>query len=239
MRAIGWSMGAGVGIALLAAVPIVAQPGGPGPRGMAMQPVTRAEADAAVVKAFARMDLNHDGAITRGEIVDAREARMRERRRAHRDREFSTLDTNRDGALSRGEFDTPPGPPLPPVAATGAAGAAPPAPNGDHGPGGWRGPMGGGGMFAMFGERMFDQADANRDGKVTLAEARTAALALFDHVDANHDGTLSPDEQRAAREVLFGGRGRHGGGGPDGMGRHGRRPGGPGGDMPPLPQPQG
>ena len=43
----------------------------------------------------------------------------------------------------------------------------------------------------------FDMADANHDGKVTQAEAATAAGMMFDRMDANHDGTITPDERGA------------------------------------------
>ena len=87
-------------------------------------------------------------------------------------------------------------------------GMAGPPPGGPHmamGPGamppmmmghGARGP-------AAIGGRWFDRADADHDGKLTAAEARSAALAMFDRFDSNHDGTISPDERRMAfRGVL-------------------------------------
>lgn len=39
--------------------------------------------------------------------------------------------------------------------------------------------------------------DANKDGKVSLAERRTPAAAQFDRADTNKDGQLSPAEQQA------------------------------------------
>jgi hypothetical protein len=50
-----------------------------------------------------------------------------------------------------------------------------------------------------FGGRMFDMADGNRDGRVTLAEAQAAALAHFDRADTNRDGRITPDEHRNIR----------------------------------------
>lgn len=41
--------------------------------------------------------------------------------------------------------------------------------------------------------------DADKDGKITLAEALAASKARFDNLDANHDGKLSADEQPARR----------------------------------------
>jgi len=43
--------------------------------------------------------------------------------------------------------------------------------------------------------RMFESADANHDGKVSLQEMTNAALQHFDMADANHDGKLTPDER--------------------------------------------
>jgi hypothetical protein len=57
-------------------------------------------------------------------------------------------------------------------------------------------------MFARFGARHFDAADANRDGRVSRAEATQGALTLFDRADANRDGTISREERRSAREGL-------------------------------------
>ena len=54
-------------------------------------------------------------------------------------------------------------------------------------------------MMARFGVRRFAAMDANRDGRVALAEAQQAALQRFDRVDSDRDGTISPDERQAAR----------------------------------------
>ena len=53
-----------------------------------------------------------------------------------------------------------------------------------------------------FGQKWFARADANKDGRVTLAEANATAMARFDKADANHDGTISPDERKAAHEHM-------------------------------------
>ena len=42
---------------------------------------------------------------------------------------------------------------------------------------------------------MFERADANHDGRVSLQEMTAAALQHFDAADANHDGKLTPDER--------------------------------------------
>jgi EF-hand domain pair/EF hand len=61
--------------------------------------------------------------------------------------------------------------------------------------------MGGMGMDGM-GMHLFEMADANHDGRVSLAEAEGAALAHFDKADVNHDGKITPDEHLQIREKI-------------------------------------
>ena len=70
----------------------------------------------------------------------------------------------------------------------------------DHAMGGMRGKGGMGGMGLR--RMMFDRADANRDGGVTLAEAQTQAFAHFDMMDANRDGRITRDERHNARRHM-------------------------------------
>jgi len=49
---------------------------------------------------------------------------------------------------------------------------------------------------------MFEMADANKDGRVTLQEAQAAALRHFDMADANRDGQITPEERRQARQRM-------------------------------------
>jgi hypothetical protein len=56
------------------------------------------------------------------------------------------------------------------------------------------------GGMAMSGH-LFEMADANHDGKVSLAEAQAAALAHFDKADLNHDGKITPDERAKGRKM--------------------------------------
>jgi hypothetical protein len=58
--------------------------------------------------------------------------------------------------------------------------------------------MGMGGM----GAHLFEMADANHDGRVSLQEAETLALRHFDHADLNHDGKITPDERRQAHASM-------------------------------------
>ena len=94
---------------------------------------------------------------------------------------FERMDTNKDGSISRAEFD---------AAHQAMAGKM----------------LGGPGkrmlrMHAGMGGRLFETADANNDGRVSLQEATAAAASHFDQADANRDGTLSGDEMRAAHKA--------------------------------------
>ena len=56
--------------------------------------------------------------------------------------------------------------------------------------------------MGSFGGHMFEMADANKDGRVTLQEAQAAALKHFDMADANRDGQVTPDERRQMHERM-------------------------------------
>ena len=71
----------------------------------------------------------------------------------------------------------------------GGVAIAQPAPGHQHGPGmGMRGPM---------------MADANKDGKLTKAEATTAAEQVFAKMDLNGDGKVTKEERGALRQKRF------------------------------------
>jgi hypothetical protein len=53
-----------------------------------------------------------------------------------------------------------------------------------------------------FGGHLFEMADANHDGRVSLAEAQAAALAHFDKADLNHDGKITPDERARVHQEM-------------------------------------
>lgn len=53
-----------------------------------------------------------------------------------------------------------------------------------------------------MGGRMFEMADANNDGRVSLPEAQAAALRHFDMVDTNRDGQITPEERRQMRHHM-------------------------------------
>jgi Ca2+-binding EF-hand superfamily protein len=157
------------------------------------QAQTRADVQAKVAERFARLDSNRDGFITRAEADAARQqlrTRFAARSGERRERAFERLDTNRDGAISRAEWDS--------RAAQRQQRLARRDRDGDGRPD-VRGGRRGLGMMGLGG-RMFEMADANRDGRVSLAEAQTAALRHFDMMDSNRDGRLTPEERMQMRQ---------------------------------------
>jgi Ca2+-binding EF-hand superfamily protein len=189
----------------------------PGPqarmRFMTNSTLTRDEVVGHVRDMFARLDTNRDGYITREEMDAVHqkmmgmhgdfEKRIGERRTADRSAMFDKLDANHDGSISRQEF----------MAAQSqiherrvVVMRESGGPEGAGAPGGPDTRMRAHGMsMGMgFGGRMFDMADANHDGRVSLAEAQTAALAHFDKADLNHDGKLTPEERQQAHELRRG-----------------------------------
>ena len=180
--------------------------------------MTRDEVVRHVRDLFARLDTNHDGFVTKEE-VEAVHQKMAGMSGMHGDlgkrfaeghfpmpdraAMFDKIDTNHDGSISRQEF----------MAAHSQEerrvfvireGGAPGAPGAPEAPGEpamkmhMHG-MGAGGMG--FGGHLFEMADANHDGRVSLAEAQAAALAHFDRADLNHDGKITPEERQQAHEL--------------------------------------
>lgn len=125
-------------------------------------------------KAFDRLDADHDGKITVAEAEAARTARTssKPKRRSGPPALFAHADSNKDGIVTRAEYDA--------AVASGQLKTR-------HA-----------NMRGSAIARMFDTADVNKDGRVSLEEAQKAALQQFDMADANHDGTLTPDERRQA-----------------------------------------
>lgn len=167
-------------------------------------PTTRSAVEAMVKEHFAKVDANGDGYIVKAEAEAAHEKMMSEMR----DRHFKMMDANGDGSISRAEFDA--GPKMmamhaeAPAPMTPGTPAAPPAPHMMmHGDG--MAMMGGhDGMMMHHGEGMFERADADKDGRVSLAEALAMPLAMFDKADTNKDGVLSPEERQAAHAKMRG-----------------------------------
>lgn len=189
MTKIRWIAGAALS-ATLAAAAFAAAPDGP--------PKTRAEVQAKVAEHFKKADTNSDGFVTKAE-VDATRAAMKakwtERRGERRAEHFAKLDADKNGALSKEEFAAP--------RERADHGGHRGGPDGMRGHGGHRGHgmmghHGGMGMGGMW----FERADANKDGKVSLAEASAGALAMFDKVDTDKNGTISSAEHEAARDAM-------------------------------------
>lgn len=154
------------------------------------EPTTRAEVEAQVKDRFAAADTNKDGAVTKAE-ADAHAASMKadwQAKAAERHAQmFTEMDADKNGQISRAEFD----------AMHEKRMAERQEARGD------RPDLGGGRMHhGQAGGRMgfmwFERIDANKDGKVTLAEAQAKPLEMFDRADANKDGTLTPEERKAA-----------------------------------------
>jgi len=165
------------GAAILAvAVPSIAahhEGGKAGHHGHMMKDMTRADVEAKVKTKFAMLDADKDGAVTQEEMKAHRAAKRAARMDAH----FKNMDTDSDGSISRAEFD--------------AAHAKKHHKMADRGKRGHHRMK----HHGMMKGHMFKKADANGDGKVTLAEATAKALAHFDKVDADKNGTVTGAER--------------------------------------------
>jgi Ca2+-binding EF-hand superfamily protein len=164
-----------------------------------MKTVTRDEVVAHVRDMFAKLDTNRDGFVMKAEAEAAhqrmagamheRRAERIARRGANAGAAFDRLDVNKDGYLTRQEFDA--GRQLRQERRAMVM---------------QQGRMAG--MMRMhagmgFGHgRMFEAADVNKDGRVSIQEATAAALQHFDAADLNHDGRLTPEERMQMRQQL-------------------------------------
>ena len=203
----------GAAAAVLAATPAVAQQ----MRGMGAG-ITRAQVQDQVRTQFARVDVNRDGFVTQAEAQRVAGA-MRQQRQAlrtnrrgermeRRQERFARLDLNRDGVISRDEF----------FAQRSRQGGDRAERRGDRqerraerrerrqeqrAQRGQRGQR----MGMRFGERAFARMDANRDQRISLAEATAFRLQRFDRMDANRDGRITREERQAVRAERQGRRG--------------------------------
>ena len=157
---------------------------------MMQMPETRDGVVAMVREHFTQMDANRDGYVTRDEMQGMRGER-RAKRMAMRGQSpgaagggaFERLDSNHDNMISREEF------------------TAHRAMRAEHaGKRGNRTAMRGHGM-------MMRRADADKDGRVSLAEAQAAAVEHFDKVDVNRDGRITPEERQQMRHQRMQNRG--------------------------------
>ena len=178
----------------------VIQPAPPASPMRVLQPQTRDSVVGKVREHFAQLDTNRDGYLTREEAQAGR-AKMKTMRmehiksaQAHAPMKnpgamFDRLDANHDGSISREEFDS----------GHQKRRAVRIDHDGDGQPDRRMHVMRGHGGGMRLGGRMFEQADANRDSRVSLQEATEAALKHFDMADINRDGTLAPEERQQMR----------------------------------------
>ncbi len=156
---------------------------------------TRAEVVERTRAMFARVDTNRDGFITqeerqavrgqmRAKMGERRGQRMAQNRGAGRAQMFDRLDQNRDNVISRDEW------------------ARAEAMRGERRAEGRRAGMNGQwmAMRGRAGWAMMRMADTNRDQRISLAEAQTAAVQRFDRLDLNRDGRVTRDERQQARQ---------------------------------------
>jgi Ca2+-binding EF-hand superfamily protein len=196
-------------------------PAAHGHRAHAAMPTTRAEVQTHVAATFAKLDANHDGFVTKDELnaVDAKRDQKIEQRVAHFDpsKMFDRLDANHDGQITKAEAEAAQS-----QHAKGKGGQPAEAHATAMGRLFARADADKNGVitraeFDAMGQQMkarmehaglrrdamaghmFDGADANKDGRVTLTEMQQAALAHFDKADTNRDGTISPQERQALR----------------------------------------
>jgi hypothetical protein len=191
----------GVAATAMIAGSAIAQPG-QGPA----RTIDRAQVEGRVAAMFARVDANRDGFVTQAEAQGARtamRAQRQERRGERREAAFARLDADRNGVISREEFTVPRARAEGDRAGRGERRAermerrrARFANRGGRGMrGGMTGRMGGG----FGGGQAFARMDADRDGRISLAEATRFRLERFDRVDTNDDGRISREEIQAVR----------------------------------------
>jgi Ca2+-binding EF-hand superfamily protein len=149
----------------------------PGPQQGAREGVqTRVQAVERVRSLFARVDANRDGAITPEERQAAR-AQLQASRGQRGAQLFERLDANRDNVISREEW----------ARAQGVR-ADRQAARGERGQG------------VARRDRGLLRADLNRDQKITLEEAESAALQRFDWADLNRDGQVTRAERQQRQQ---------------------------------------
>jgi len=168
---------------------------------------TRDEAVQMVRQHFGEMDTNKDGTVTTAEIDAVRTKKFENFKKVDGGHSmvmgdpnvaFDRLDANKDGSISRDEFSKAREQRVERRIEKRAERKNSPKESKDvrrhvmrmHGPGG-------------FGGGMFEMADANKDGRITQAEAEALALQHFDKMDTNRDGQVTPEERRAGRQMMF------------------------------------
>ena len=127
---------------------------------------------------FEHLDANHDGKITQEEVDASRAKRLTASGKSAKASRrggatlFARADANKDGIITRAEFD-----------AALAAGKV---------------TLRHAGLRGSQIVRLFDGADTDKDGRLSLDEAQQGALKEFDSADFDHNGVLTPAERRLA-----------------------------------------
>lgn len=151
--------------------------------------MTRAQAESQIAERFATADADGDGRVTRAE-ADAHHAARRARHHGGERPEFAEERSMR-ARLTPEEMA-----PL-----TGNRAAPPETEHAAHHAGA-AGESSRGHRRGMDHAMMFEAADANSDGALTLAEMTAHALAMFDRADADSDGIVTPEERLAAHRAM-------------------------------------
>ena len=163
------------GISLLAGTAALAQPGDRNPG-----PMTRAEVSQKAAERFQKMDLNSDG------VLDLADRELR------REQRIARLDTDGNNAISKAERE----------AAREARQERRAQRMAERGQSADAGERRGRGKHHRGMRGMMAKADTNGDGRLTLQEFQTHALARFDRADADSDGTVTQAERKAAHEAM-------------------------------------
>ena len=174
--------------------------------------VTLDEVKAQSADIFAKLDLNGDGYLTQQEMTEARQKMRGERRKEMADKRFERMDLNKDGSVTREEMEE---------AAEKRMKRFGDRDFGKSKRGEGYGHHGKHGYGSMFG-----RADADRDGKVSLAEFDARGEKMFKRfdrdgngkielkgdrpfmkrlaaADTNKDGVITQDEAKAYGEARF------------------------------------
>lgn len=185
--------------AALVAVPALAAQQGDTRRGA--QPLTAAAFQARVEARFAATDANRDGFIAQAEAqaragAGAERREAREQRRAKRAERLARLDTDRDGTISAAERQAQ-------LAARGLDQAEVQAKRAERRAlraerRAERKEMRAG-RTLRIGDKRFARLDADKDGRLSLAEVTARSAVRFQRLDANKDGALTREERRSAR----------------------------------------
>ncbi|WP_340317516.1 EF-hand domain-containing protein [Rhizorhabdus argentea] len=183
-------------IALLGAAILLAAFAQPGPD---RAPQSRAELAVRLADYFDIADGDDSGGVTWAELQESQDAvddRYAMGQNNFRIWLVDKLDVDRDGALTHADFNGTARAPAWPSHPYGGDAVANQA---------WQLVVAGQAPAIGTSRDWFTQADRDKDGRLSLAEASAGALAMFDSIDLDHDGTISLAERDAARAKWTGG----------------------------------